>query len=88
MGFSTNLEPAFTFTYKAIFTNGLTEHEFDHVFTGIYNGDIKANRNEVSDYCFKSMDEIKISLATDPREYTAWFHIAFPLVENWLKRKL
>ena len=35
MGFQTSLSPAFTFIYKASFDNGLTEHEFDHVFTGI-----------------------------------------------------
>jgi isopentenyl-diphosphate delta-isomerase len=32
MGFTTNLTKAFDFTYKAVFENGLTEHEFDHVF--------------------------------------------------------
>lgn len=30
MGFTANLEKAFSFTYKAHFENGLTEHEFDH----------------------------------------------------------
>ena len=32
MGFDTELEKAFAFTYRAEFGNGLTEHEFDHVF--------------------------------------------------------
>ena len=34
MGFSTDLEKIFDFTYKAAFENGLTEYEFDHVFAG------------------------------------------------------
>src|SRR4051812_9126556 len=47
MGFTTILEKAFNFTYKVSFENGLTEHEFDHVFVGIYDGEIKINKAEV-----------------------------------------
>ncbi len=32
LGFTTNVQKAFHFTYKAVFDNGLTDHEFDHVF--------------------------------------------------------
>jgi isopentenyl-diphosphate delta-isomerase len=32
MGFVCPLEEKFTFLYRAEFSNGLTEHEFDHVF--------------------------------------------------------
>src|SRR4249919_2186768 len=32
MGFATELEEIFDFTYKTVFENGLTEYEFDHVF--------------------------------------------------------
>lgn len=84
LGFSTNLQQAFHFTYKAPFDNGLTEHEYDHVFTGTYNGTILPNKDEVSDYCFKAMDEIKNSLQTHPQKYTAWFHIALPQLIKWM----
>src|SRR5205085_1876666 len=43
MGFTTKLEKAFDFIYRTEFDNGLTEHEFDHVYTGEYDGEIKAN---------------------------------------------
>src|SRR6478735_7868072 len=36
MGFNTALHKAFTFVYKAPFENGLTEHEYDHVFVGSF----------------------------------------------------
>ena len=83
MGFTTALEKAFDFTYKASFKNGLTEHEFDHVFVGTYDGEIKINRDEVKDYCFKTVGEIELSLKTDPQKFTAWFKIAFPKVEAY-----
>ena len=37
MGFDTSLQQIFSFTYRASFNNGLTEHEYDHVFAGIYD---------------------------------------------------
>jgi isopentenyl-diphosphate Delta-isomerase len=83
MGFETKLEKIFHFTYKAAFLNGLTEHEFDHVFVGYYDGDIQANKEEVNDYVFKSMDDIKAAMVTNADHFTAWFHIAFPMVQKW-----
>ena len=83
LGFTTVLKKAFDFTYKASFENGLTEHEFDHVFTGVYEGLIFPDPDEVEDYCFKSMDEIENALALKKDHFTVWFHIAFPLVKEW-----
>jgi isopentenyl-diphosphate Delta-isomerase len=86
LGFTSPLEKAFDFIYKISFENGLTEHEFDHVFVGIFDGEIKANPEEVADYTYRSMEEIKQDLAQKPDRYTAWFCIAFPKVEEWLAR--
>ncbi len=82
MGFTTQLEKAFDFTYKASFENGLTEHEFDHVFIGHYDGDISFDRNEVMDYCFKTINELQASLQSHPQKFTSWFKIAFPKIEK------
>jgi isopentenyl-diphosphate delta-isomerase len=84
MGFSTPLEKMFEFTYKTHYDNGLTEHEFDHVFTGKFEGTIKPDPEEVQDYCFKSLDEIQLSLQSHPAKYTSWFHIAFPKLKAQL----
>lgn len=83
MGFNTDVEKVFDFVYKASFENGLTEYEFDHVFIGYYDEAIHANREEVMDYCYKSLDEIRASLSTHPHRYTAWFQLAFPKIEQW-----
>lgn len=80
LGFETPLHKVFDFTYKVSFANGLTEHEFDHVFVGKYNGAIHPNINEVQDYCFKSIEEIESSLQSHPHKYTAWFKLAFPRI--------
>ncbi|RYY15887.1 MAG: isopentenyl-diphosphate Delta-isomerase, partial [Chitinophagaceae bacterium] len=80
MGFSTPLTKIFEFTYKTEYENGLTEHEFDHVFSGTFDGTIKPDPDEVKDYCFKTLDEIEATLLSHPAKYTSWFHIAFPKV--------
>lgn len=84
MGFNTPLKKAFEFIYQAPFDNGLTEHEFDHVFIGKYDGEIKPDPAEVSDFCFMSLDDIDHQLQVNPSQYTVWFKIAFPRVVSYL----
>ena len=83
LGFSTELKKVFDFTYKSAFENGLTEHEFDHVYVGTFESDIQPNINEVMDLKFRSLEEIRADLAIRPAAYTSWFHIAFPMVYEW-----
>ncbi len=83
LGFKTSLHKIFDFTYKAAFDNGLVEHEFDHVYYGLYNGPIEINEFEVCDVTYKNMDEIKFSMQEDPDKYTVWFQLAFPKVYDW-----
>jgi len=87
LGFVTSIEEIFDFIYKSPFDNGLTEHEFDHVFIGVYDDSILPDRKEVSDFCYKSMAEIRSSLKSNPAQFTAWFHIAFPMVEKWISEQ-
>ena len=84
LGFETELEKIFEFTYKAALDNGLTEHEYDHVFIGTYDGDIHPDEDEVKDFCFVGMAEIRSSIQSHPQKYTEWFKIAFPKVEEYL----
>ena len=83
LGFETAIQKIFDFTYKAEFDNGLTEHEFDHVYVGLYQSAMQLNPEEVADTVYLSMDEISTALSNTPEQYTAWFHIAFPKVAHW-----
>lgn len=83
MGFEVPVEKIFDLRYKTEFDNGLTENEFDHVFTGEYDDQVEFNKNEVMDFCYKDMQELRNSLQTHPEKYTAWFHLAFPEIEEW-----
>jgi len=83
LGFETPLAEVFDFIYKAEFVNGLAEFEFDHVYIGEYDGIIQADKEEVMDFCFRPMPEIRNLISHDPENYTAWFRIAFPKIEQW-----
>lgn len=85
LGFVTELQPAFTFIYKAALDNELTEYEYDHVFVGQYDGQIVLNEDEVGDYCYRSLDDLNAHVAKFPSQYTAWFKIALPLLDSYLK---
>jgi isopentenyl-diphosphate delta-isomerase len=86
MGFDTELTKAFDFTYKAEFNNGLTEHEFDHVFIGTFDGLILPNFDEVEGYAYRALPLIETALKSNPDFFTEWFHIAFPKVVSWLDK--
>jgi isopentenyl-diphosphate Delta-isomerase len=85
MGFSVPLHKIFHFIYKASFDNGLTEHEFDHVYAGIYEEAILFNENEVAAYRYQAVESVKESIQKEPELYTAWFLMAFPKVYEWWK---
>ena len=77
MGFVCDLKEVFSFVYKAPFDNGLTEHELDHVMVGTYNENPKINKEEVENFKWLTVDDVKIDMENYPENYTAWFRIIF-----------
>lgn len=77
MGFVTPLKESVSFIYKAPFDNGLTEHEYDHVLIGYYDQVPVINPEEVADWKWMALDEVKTDIEENPEQYTAWFKIIF-----------
>ena len=77
MGFSTDLKDTISFIYKAPFENGLTEHEFDHILVGKFEGEPDLNPAEVSDWKWMSLEELRDDMSRNPGRYTEWFKIIF-----------
>ncbi|WP_088322676.1 isopentenyl-diphosphate Delta-isomerase [Polaribacter tangerinus] len=77
MGFVTDLKEVFSFIYKAPFDNGLTEHEYDHVMVGHFNGKPILNKDEAENYKWMSLEDVKKDIAMQPSIYTEWFKIIF-----------
>jgi isopentenyl-diphosphate Delta-isomerase len=75
MGIETALQFAGTFIYRTTFANGLTEHEYDHLFTGIYNGVPQPDPAEVSEWKWMSMADLHRDLKSNAAHYSFWFHL-------------
>jgi isopentenyl-diphosphate delta-isomerase len=69
--------------YKAEFENGLTEHEFDHVFFGESNSTPTLNLEEVEDFRYVGMEELQIEINENPAHFTPWFLIALDRVKEF-----
>ena len=75
LGISCELEKKFDFIYKADVGGGLWEHELDHVFTGIYEGEFHLNPEEVSEIRYISLQDLEQEIEKSPENFTEWFKI-------------
>jgi isopentenyl-diphosphate delta-isomerase len=85
MGFETPLKELFHFIYKAPFDNGLTEHELDHVMIGYYNEAPKINPEEVENWKWMAIEDVKKDMQNQPAIYTVWFKIIFDEFYHFLE---
>lgn len=76
MGLSLDLVYKTSFIYRAEFENSLTEHEFDHIYTGTTDLNPIINPEEVAAFQWLYPSEIKKLIEINGEQYTAWFKIA------------
>ena len=77
MGFDCPVEHRGHVVYKAPFSNGLTEHEFDHLFVGHYDGDVTPNPDEVEEFLWVHPEDFRKDVEAHPSKYTAWVKVIF-----------
>jgi len=82
MGFDCKLKKLFCFIYRAEFPNGLTEHEYDCVFIGKFNGNPKPDPKEIMDYKWVSLKKLKKDINEHPKKYSAWLKIALRRIRS------
>ena len=88
MGFVTELKDVVSFIYKANFDNGLTEHEFDHVLVGTYNENPNINIDEVNNFEWMTLEQVKVDIELNPDIYTEWFKIIFDKFYKHLQEEI
>ena len=69
-----------SFYYRADFDNGITEHEYDHVFLGEYDGPVAPDPEEISDWRWVTADELMRDVEAHPEQYSVWCPKVFALV--------
>ncbi|TDQ11596.1 isopentenyl-diphosphate delta-isomerase [Pedobacter metabolipauper] len=86
MGMTCTLNYVFNFTYKAELKDGISEHEFDHVFFGITDVLPVPNPDEVAGFKYCDMKSLAIEIETHPEKYSEWLKICFDKVmESYTK---
>lgn len=75
LGIDCEISEKFYFIYKADVGGNLWEHELDHVFTGIYEGEFYLNLEEVSEVRYISMENLDLEMKQNPELFTEWFKI-------------
>ncbi len=84
MGFDCEMHEKFSFIYKADVGNGLTEHEYDHVIFGKYEGKPALNREEAMDYRWISLQKLKEEIQRNPEKFTPWLRMVVDkVIENY-----
>jgi len=80
-GFDIPLNEAFCFTYRASdAASGLTEHEFDHVLIGRFDGEPRPNPDEIDEWKWVAPADLREEVERRPQDYTPWFKIALEQV--------
>jgi isopentenyl-diphosphate Delta-isomerase len=88
-GFDVPLTEAFSFIYRASDAgSGLTEHEFDHVLIGRFDGQPRPNPEEIDEWKWIAPDPLREDMRRNPGEYTPWFKIAMDPVLGHCRRLL
>lgn len=71
-----DLKRVLSFTYTASYGD-YSENEYCVLLVGRYDGSIKPNEKEVSDYRYANVDEIARMMDERPGDFTPWFKISF-----------
>jgi isopentenyl-diphosphate delta-isomerase len=79
MGLDCALEPAFTFLYRASVGGGLTEHEFDHVFTARCEDPPRPDPAEVGEWRWIAPADLSTEMEAFPERFTFWFREVFQM---------
>lgn len=73
MGFSTRLKKVYSFTYHAKVPGNLIEHEFDHIYVGLFDGYPQVNPDEAADWLWIDISQLNHKLKSQPENFTVWF---------------
>ena len=80
LGISAEIDYRFNFLYKSDYENGLSEHEYDHVYFGSFSGPLTPNEEEVHAYKYVSIKDLENWVKAKPEDFTTWFRICLPKV--------
>ncbi len=89
LNFTTKLHKLTSFCYRQDLSNGLIEHELDHILVGTYEQPIKLlNYVEAQAVKWVNLKFLQNWLNSNPQEFTPWFNLVLTIIlkqENKLR---
>jgi isopentenyl-diphosphate delta-isomerase len=76
MGFACDLQESFSFLYRAELDDRIVEYEFDHVFIGSFRGQPVPNPNEVCEFQWLNLEDLRRAIQAQPGAFTYWLRVA------------
>ncbi|QKJ86488.1 Isopentenyl-diphosphate Delta-isomerase [Paramixta manurensis] len=83
MGLHLALTPIFELSYNLAMSNGLTEHEYGHVFFAISDRLPEINPDEADAWRYETLDDISRDVAKNPADFTPWFLHTFARIPGY-----
>ncbi|SFM88323.1 isopentenyl-diphosphate delta-isomerase [Izhakiella capsodis] len=80
MGLSLPLTPIFELRYNLALGNGMSEHEYGHVFFACSDEHPCLNPQEADAWRYASLPDLANAIAQDPQPFTPWFLYTFPRI--------
>ena len=78
----------YKFTYHAKYKDLGSEHELCHVYVGLFDGEIKANPEEIDDWKFIKPDDLEERIRNSKKDYTPWMKIEWEMLTASYKREI
>ncbi len=83
LGFTCFLKSQGIFYYQANYKNIGAENEACALLTGQYNGKVRHNPKEVSQYKWISLKELKKDIKKNPKKYAPWLKIPIEKINKF-----
>jgi len=78
----------YKFTYHAKYKDLGSEHELCHVYVGLFDGEIKANPEEIDDWKFIKPDDLQQRIRNSKEDYTPWMKIEWEMLTASYKKEI
>ena len=86
MGIRCALVSAGSVSYSLDVGGGLREHEFNHLFVGLFSGDAAPDPAEVCGWQWTTPDALRV-LERGEGALTPWFAVVFGQLQRWLESR-
>ncbi|MEE2683605.1 MAG: isopentenyl-diphosphate Delta-isomerase [Pseudomonadota bacterium] len=84
LGITCQLNFLYKFKYYAPYNEIGSENEYCYVFYGIYDGEFKINKEEISDYKYINLESLSIKIKNKPEIFTPWCRMEVDhILENY-----